>query len=36
VDEVDGSGWQVLGEGGTDWQADETPVAPATAFLAVR
>lgn len=32
VDDVDGSGWEVLG-GTSGWQTSDTPVAAATAFL---
>ena len=34
VDDVDGSGWQVMGGAAADWHADEEPIAAASAFLA--
>jgi len=34
VDDVDESGWQVMGGKAADWHPDETPIAAASAFLA--
>jgi hypothetical protein len=33
LDDQDGSGWQVLGAGGTAWEATEAPFSEALAFL---